>query len=134
MNHRVCVAFGTRPEASKMGPVVRELYKHPNLDPIVLVTGQHREQLDSMLRMFEIPVDVDLGVMSERQSLSDLVGRIVPAVGRALRELSPEYVPLGTNFALTRSCLCAGPAPPSFATDSKYLRDQDMNINISPTK
>ena len=75
-----------------MGPVVRELYKHPNLDPIVLVTGQHREQLDSMLRMFEIPVDGDLGVMAERQSLSDLVGRIVPAVGRVLRELSPEYV------------------------------------------
>ena len=92
MIHRVCVAFGTRPEASKMGPVVRALRDQPNLEPIVLVTGQHREQLDSMLRMFESPVDVDLGVMTERQALSDLVGRIVPAVGQVLRELSPEYV------------------------------------------
>ena len=75
-----------------MGPVVRALRDQPNLEPIVLVTGQHREQLDSMLRMFEIPVDVDLGVITNIKNISDLVGRIVPAVGQVLRELAPEYV------------------------------------------
>ncbi|MDZ7704922.1 MAG: UDP-N-acetylglucosamine 2-epimerase (non-hydrolyzing) [Trueperaceae bacterium] len=91
-NKRVCVAFGTRPEASKMAPVVYGLREQPGLTPLLLVTGQHREQLDSMLKLFGLRPDADLNVMTARQSLADLLGRIVPETARVLRELSPDYV------------------------------------------
>lgn len=89
---RICVAFGTRPEASKMAPVVFALRKQAGLEPVVLVTGQHREQLDQMLNIFAITPDADLDVMKARQSLPDLIGRIVPAAARKLKELKLDYV------------------------------------------
>ena len=92
MNRRICVAFGTRPEASKMGPVVRALRERSELEPLVLVTGQHRRQLDMMLDVFDMRADADLDVMTERQSLDELLGRIVPAAASALRRLAPAYV------------------------------------------
>jgi UDP-N-acetylglucosamine 2-epimerase (non-hydrolysing) len=75
-----------------MGPVVRALREQSGLDPIVLVTGQHRQQLDTMLENFEVQVDADLDVMTDRQSLVELVGKIVPAAGKVIRDLAPEYV------------------------------------------
>lgn len=90
--HTVCVAFGTRPEATKMAPVVYALRDHPALEPRLLVTGQHREQLDAMLELFELTPDADLDVMLERQALPDLMARILPGAGRALRALAPDYV------------------------------------------
>ncbi|MBB6100058.1 UDP-N-acetylglucosamine 2-epimerase (non-hydrolyzing) [Deinobacterium chartae] len=89
---RVVVAFGTRPEATKMAPVIEALGRSEGLRPIVLVTGQHREQLYSALEVFSIRPDADLEVMTERQTLPDLVGRIVPAAARKLRELEADYV------------------------------------------
>lgn len=89
---RVCIAFGTRPEASKMAPVVAALREVAGLEPVLLVTGQQREQLDQMLRLFDLTPDADLDVMTERQQLPDLLGRIVPAAARALRELAVDYV------------------------------------------
>ena len=89
---RVCVAFGTRPEASKMAPVVAALRETGGLEPVLLVTGQQREQLDQMLGLFGLTPDADLDVMTDRQQLPDLLGRIVPAAARALRELAVEYV------------------------------------------
>ncbi len=89
---RVCVAFGTRPEAHKMAPVVRALEAAPGLEPVTLVTGQHREQLDDSLRIFDITPVADLAVMTERQTLPELTARIVPAAATRLRELAPDYV------------------------------------------
>ena len=89
---RVCVAFGTRPEASKMAPVVQALQEHPLLEPIVLVTGQHRQQLDMMLEAFAIVPDADLEVMTDRQSLPDLAGRLLPRAAATLATLAPDYV------------------------------------------
>lgn len=89
---RVCVAFGTRPEASKMAPVVFALQKQEGLEPLLLVTGQHREQLDQMLDIFALRPDADLEVMQARQTLPDLLSRIVPAATRKLKELSADYV------------------------------------------
>ncbi len=89
---RICVAFGTRPEANKMAPVVRALADAPGLQPVTLVTGQHREQLDASLRIFGIVPDADLAVMTERQTLPELTARIVPAAARTLRALAPDYV------------------------------------------
>ncbi|MEJ2665707.1 MAG: UDP-N-acetylglucosamine 2-epimerase (non-hydrolyzing) [Deinococcales bacterium] len=89
---RVCVAFGTRPEAHKMAPVVRALERMVALQPVTLVTGQHRQQLDDSLRIFGLTPDADLAVMTERQALPDLLARIVPAAAARLRELGCAYV------------------------------------------
>ncbi len=89
---RVCVAFGTRPEAHKMAPVVDALRSRDDLEPVVLVTGQHRHQLDQSLRIFGLEPDADLDVMTERQTLPELVARIVPAAAERLRSLSVDYV------------------------------------------
>lgn len=89
---RICVAFGTRPEASKMAPVIYALRAQEGLEPVVLVTGQHREQLDQMLDIFVITPDADLAVMRERQTLPDLLGRLVPLAAAKLRELACDYV------------------------------------------
>ncbi len=89
---RVGVAFGTRPEAIKMAPVVAALEMHPQLEPVLIVTGQHREQLDPMLRLFDMTPDVNLEVMTERQSLPDLVGRLVPGAAEVLRGQRLDYV------------------------------------------
>lgn len=89
---RVVVAFGTRPEATKMAPVIAALREQPGLCPVVLVTGQQREQLDSALAVFGITPDADLDVMTERQTLPGLTGRIIPAASAKLRELEAEMV------------------------------------------
>ena len=88
----VVVAFGTRPEASKMAPVVQALEAHPGLHPRLLVTGQQRTQLDRMLTIFGLRADADLDVMTERQTLPELLARIVPAAAEGLRALAPDYV------------------------------------------
>lgn len=92
MSKRVCVAFGTRPEASKMAPVVYALREQAGLEPVLLVSGQHREQLDQMLAIFALKPDADLAAMRARQSLPDMLGRIVPAAARKLKELEVDYV------------------------------------------
>ena len=89
---RICVAFGTRPEASKMAPVVYGLREQAGLEPIILVSGQHREQLDQMLAIFALKPDADLDVMQARQTLPDLMGRIVPEAARKLKKLELDYV------------------------------------------
>ncbi|MEP6756892.1 MAG: UDP-N-acetylglucosamine 2-epimerase (non-hydrolyzing), partial [Chthonomonadales bacterium] len=66
----ICV-FGTRPDAVKMAPVVKELQRFPEqFETLVVVTGQHREQLDQVLKVFDINPDFDLGIMQHGQTLS----------------------------------------------------------------
>lgn len=89
---RVVLAFGTRPEATKMAPVYLALRQVPNVDPFVLLTGQHREQLRQALALFKIPVAANLDVMVERQPLPDLAARILPQVAKKLKELEADYV------------------------------------------
>jgi UDP-N-acetylglucosamine 2-epimerase (non-hydrolysing) len=88
----VVVAFGTRPEASKMAPVIHALEVHASLRPVVRVTGQQRTQLDRMMAIFGLHEDADLDVMTERQTLPQLLARIVPAAAEHLRSLRPAYV------------------------------------------
>ncbi len=89
---RVLVAFGTRPEASKMAPVIHALQRQPALEPRLLVTGQHRQQLDRMLAVFELAPHADLALMRPGASLADAFGRMVPAAAAALRAERPAYV------------------------------------------
>lgn len=88
----VTLAFGTRPEAIKMAPVQRALAARGDLQVRVLLTGQHREQLEQALAVFGVAADRDLEAMTVRQRLPDLFGRIVPAASRALVELESDYV------------------------------------------
>lgn len=109
---RVVAAFGTRPEANKMAPVVAALRDLPELTPLTLVTGQHREQLADSLRTFGLAPDADLGVMADRQTPADLVGRIVPAAAAALRALAADYVLVHgdttTTFAVALAAFLEG--------------------------
>jgi UDP-N-acetylglucosamine 2-epimerase (non-hydrolysing) len=89
---RVVVALGTRPEVTKMAPVIFALRRQPGLEVLVLLTGQHREQVDSALAVFGIVPDVDLDVMIARQTLPDLAGKVVPVAAQALRDLAPDFV------------------------------------------
>jgi len=89
---RVILAFGTRPEATKMAPVYLALKEHPHIKPLVLLTGQHREQLRQALSLFGIQEDRNLDVMQERQALPDLAARILPQAARALQEMHADYV------------------------------------------
>lgn len=92
MSARVCAAFGTRPEASKLAPVVYALREQPGLEPLLLVTGQHREQLAGMLELFNLTPDVNLDVMKTGQSLPELFARTLPQAAAALRDLRADYV------------------------------------------
>ncbi len=108
----VCIAFGTRPEANKMAPVVTALRRRDDLRTLTLVTGQHREQLDDSLTTFGIVPDADLAVMEPRQGLPDLIARIVPAAARSLRDLGADYVLVHgdttTTFAVALAAFLEG--------------------------
>ncbi len=88
----VVLAFGTRPEAIKMAPVYMALKNVKGLEPIVLLTGQHREQLEQALSIFDIPIAADLEVMTHRQSLTELAARILPQTTEKLQALDADYV------------------------------------------
>jgi UDP-N-acetylglucosamine 2-epimerase (non-hydrolysing) len=84
------VVFGTRPEAIKLAPVIRELGRRFRLT--VCATGQHRELLDQVTRLFRIPVDHDLGVMQEDQKLDELTGRALARVSQVLDQVNPDVI------------------------------------------
>ena len=81
------LVFGTRPEAIKMAPLVKEFQKHPeSFETIVCVTGQHREMLDQVLKLFEITPDYDLNIMRQGQDLYDVTARVLVGMRDVLRE------------------------------------------------
>jgi UDP-N-acetylglucosamine 2-epimerase (non-hydrolysing) len=93
MQRRVMFCFGTRPEAIKLAPVIRELARHPKeLQPVVLVTAQHRQMLDQVLRVFDITPDYDLDVMRPGQSLADVTVAVLRGVEPVLRRARPDMI------------------------------------------
>lgn len=89
---KVMTIFGTRPEAIKMAPVVKELLKHPEIEVKVCLTAQHREMLDQVVDLFGLPVDYDLDVMKSGQSLYDITSRVLCRLERVLQTEKPDYV------------------------------------------
>jgi UDP-N-acetylglucosamine 2-epimerase (non-hydrolysing) len=89
---RVLLVFGTRPEAIKMAPMVQALNAHPECEPLVCVTAQHREMLDQILELFEITPDVDLNLMKPGQTLAGLTARILEKLPSVIEELAPDAV------------------------------------------
>lgn len=105
---KVMVVFGTRPEAIKMCPLVKELKKSPNLKTVVCVTGQHRQMLDMVLDTFEVIPDYDLSIMKDRQTLFDVTTNILNRIGEVLKEEKPDLVLVHgdttTTFVTALSC------------------------------
>lgn len=90
---KVLSVFGTRPEAIKMAPVVRELAKHPDrIDSLVCVTAQHREMLDQVLGIFDIEPDIDLDLMQPDQDLADLTARALTGLSEVVEAVQPHVV------------------------------------------
>ena len=87
------LVFGTRPEAIKMAPLVKEFQNNPeNFKTIVCVTGQHREMLDQVLQLFEIQPDYDLNIMKQGQDLYDVTARVLVGMRDVLKEEHPDVV------------------------------------------
>lgn len=90
---KVMTIFGTRPEAIKMAPLVKELEKNSDrIESIVCVTAQHREMLDQVLKIFDITPDYDLNIMHERQTLVGIVTRALEGLDEVMRKVKPDIV------------------------------------------
>ena len=90
---KVMLVFGTRPEAIKMAPLVKEFQKQPKrVETVVCVTGQHREMLDQVLKIFDIKPDYDLNIMKQGQDLYDVTARVLTGMRDVLKEVKPDVV------------------------------------------
>ena len=90
---KVMLVFGTRPEAIKMAPLVKEFQKYPEtFKTIVCVTGQHRQMLDQVLQIFDITPDYDLNIMKQGQDLYDVTARVLTGMRDVLKETQPDVV------------------------------------------
>lgn len=106
---RIMLVFGTRPEAIKMCPLVKEFQKYPEeFETIVCVTGQHREMLDQVLRIFEVKPDFDLNIMKQGQDLYDVTARVLTGMRDVFKECKPDVVLVhGDTTTSTAAALAA---------------------------
>lgn len=106
---KIMLVFGTRPEAIKMAPLVKEFQKHPDkFQTIVCVTGQHRQMLDQVLGLFEITPDYDLNIMKQGQDLYDVTARVLIGMRDILKEVQPDVVLVhGDTTTSTAAALAA---------------------------
>jgi len=109
MMKKVMLVFGTRPEAIKMCPLVKELQKRKDeFQTIVCVTGQHREMLDQVLHIFDVTPDYDLNIMQKGQDLYDITSRVLLGMRDVLREAHPDVVLVhGDTTTSTAAALAA---------------------------
>lgn len=106
---KVMLVFGTRPEAIKMCPLVKEFQKHNDeFETIVCVTGQHREMLDQVLNIFEVKPDYDLNIMKQGQDLYDVTARVLTGMRDVFKECKPDFVLVhGDTTTSTAAALAA---------------------------
>ncbi len=105
---KVMVVFGTRPEAIKMCPLVNELKSRKNIETVVLVTGQHRQMLDVVLKAFSVEPEYDLSIMKEKQTLFDITTGILSGIKEILEKERPDVVLVHgdttTSFVTALAC------------------------------
>ena len=105
---KVMLVFGTRPEAIKMCPLIKEVRKRPTIETIVCITGQHRQMLDQVLETFQVVPDYDLSIMKDRQTLFDVSINILERIKFVLEEVKPDIVLVhgdtSTTFVTALSC------------------------------
>ena len=109
MMKKVMLVFGTRPEAIKMCPLVKEFQKYPkDFETIVCVTGQHREMLDQVLKIFDVKPDYDLNIMKQGQDLYDVTARVLTGMRDVFKECKPDVVLVhGDTTTSTAAALAA---------------------------
>lgn len=105
---KIMLVFGTRPEAIKMCPLVRELKTRENLETVVCVTGQHRQMLDQVLQAFGVVPDYDLSIMKDKQTLFDITTNILNRIREVLEQEKPHVVLVhgdtSTTFVTALAC------------------------------
>ena len=106
---KIMLVFGTRPEAIKMAPLVKEFQKYPEtFETVVCVTGQHRQMLDQVLQLFDITPDYDLNIMKQGQDLYDVTARVLTGMRDILNESKPDVVLVhGDTTTSTAAALAA---------------------------
>lgn len=152
MKKRVMCVFGTRPEAVKLAPVVHALKRSSKLEPVVVLTAQHREMLDQMLRWFEIEPDFDMDIMKHGQTLAELTSRVVVGVDEILQKVKPDLLLVqGDTTTVMSASLAAhyqkvpvGHVEAGLRTDDRYnpfpeemarrLTTQLASIHFAPTE
>ena len=109
MKKKIMLVFGTRPEAIKMCPLVKEFQKRADeFETIVCVTGQHREMLDQVLKIFDVTPDIDLNIMKQGQDLTDVTVRILNGMRDVFKECRPDVVLVhGDTTTSTAAALAA---------------------------
>lgn len=133
--------FGTRPEAIKMAPLVKELKKYPNrFETIVTVTGQHRDMLDQVLARFNIQPDFDLDIMKKTQTLSEITSNVLNGLDSLLKETQPNLVLVHgdttTTFSASLSAfyneIAVGHVEAGLRTGNKYAPfPEEMNRQLT---
>ena len=108
MKKKVMVVFGTRPEAIKMCPLVKELKTRESLNTIVCVTGQHRQMLDQVLDAYNVVPDYDLSIMKSKQTLFDVTINILDRMKAVLEEVKPDVVLVHGDTSTTFVTALAG--------------------------
>ena len=89
---KVMTIFGTRPEAIKMAPLVKELEGRKEIESVVCVTAQHREMLDQVLNVFDIKPDYDLNIMKQGQTLSEITSRVLLGLEEVIKKEKPNII------------------------------------------
>lgn len=89
---KVMTVFGTRPEAIKMAPLIKQLNRCENIQSIICVTAQHRQMLDQVLHIFNLKPDYDLNIMKERQTLADITTNALNGLEKIIKEVTPDIV------------------------------------------
>jgi len=91
MGFRILTVIGTRPEAIKLAPVIRQMAMQPSVEPVICVTAQHREMLDDVLRLFEITPDYDLDIMKRHQTASGVFAAVLERIEPVIAEVRPHF-------------------------------------------
>ena len=104
---KVMTVFGTRPEAIKMAPLIKELENRDNIDSIVCVTAQHREMLDQVLEIFNINPDYDLNIMKSNQTLTSITANVLEELNTVINEVKPDIVLVHGDTTTTLSASLA---------------------------
>jgi UDP-N-acetylglucosamine 2-epimerase (non-hydrolysing) len=105
---RLLVVFGTRPEAIKMCPVILEMRRNSEIEPIICLTGQHKEMLSQVLDVFDVEADYNLEIMKDGQTLSDITTNVLQGISRVIKETSPDMILVHGDTTTSYAAALAG--------------------------